>query len=248
MGSACCWWPCWRPSSAGRGRARHGHAAGGRGGGVRHHQASRPGGPSAGRATAVLRSSGIRAVLATIVLLASAFGTVDVTVVAGAEQLGLRTYAGPLLALWALGMAGLVFGSRAADLRPEQHDPPARPGRGRDRPARRGQRAGPAGARLIPAGLGIALKHVARTCWSTGLLPRARSPRPSPGSRPPLDRVRDRQRPRRYPGPPGRHRPGVPDRRHRGGRGRPAGPAAPPRPGRRPGRNARGHRRVGRTG
>jgi MFS family permease len=69
-----------------------------------------------------LRSPGIRAVLATIVLLASAFGTVDVTVVAGAEQLGSRTYAGPLLALWALGsmVGGLVFGSRAADRGPEQ--------------------------------------------------------------------------------------------------------------------------------
>jgi predicted MFS family arabinose efflux permease len=47
------------------------------------------------------------------VLLASAFGTVDVTVVAGAEQLGSRTLAGPLLALWALGslIAGLITGA-----------------------------------------------------------------------------------------------------------------------------------------
>jgi MFS family permease len=69
-----------------------------------------------------LRSPGIRAVLATIVLLASAFATVEVTVVAGAEELGSRTYAGPLLALWALGsmVGGLVFGSRAADRGPEQ--------------------------------------------------------------------------------------------------------------------------------
>ena len=69
-----------------------------------------------------LRSPGIRAVLATIVLLASAFGMVEVTVVAGAEQLGSRAFAGPLLALWALGsmVGGLVFGSRAADRGPER--------------------------------------------------------------------------------------------------------------------------------
>jgi MFS family permease len=69
-----------------------------------------------------LRSPGIRAVLATIVLLAAAFGTVEVTVVAGAEQLGSRTLAGPLLALWALGsmVGGLVFGARASDRGPEQ--------------------------------------------------------------------------------------------------------------------------------
>jgi MFS family permease len=69
-----------------------------------------------------LRSPGIRAVLATIVLLASAFGMVEVTVVAGAEQLGSRTLAGPLLALWALGSmaGGLAFGSRAADRGPEE--------------------------------------------------------------------------------------------------------------------------------
>jgi MFS family permease len=69
-----------------------------------------------------LRSPGIRAVLATIVLLAAAFGTVEVTVVAGAEQLGSRTLAGPLLALWALGsmVGGLVFGARASARGPEQ--------------------------------------------------------------------------------------------------------------------------------
>ena len=69
-----------------------------------------------------LRSPGIRAVLATIVLLATAFGTVEVTVVAGAEQLGSRTLAGPLLALWATGslVGGLVFGARASDRGPEQ--------------------------------------------------------------------------------------------------------------------------------
>lgn len=60
--------------------------------------------------------------LATIVLLAGAFGTVEVTVVAGAEQLGSRTLAGPLLALWALGsmVGGLAFGSRASDRGPER--------------------------------------------------------------------------------------------------------------------------------
>jgi MFS family permease len=69
-----------------------------------------------------LRSPGIRAVLATIVLLAAAFGTVEVTVVAEAEQLGSRTLAGPLLALWAVGSmaGGLVFGARASDRGPEQ--------------------------------------------------------------------------------------------------------------------------------
>ena len=69
-----------------------------------------------------LRSPGIRAVLATIVLLAGAFGTVEVTLVAGAEQLGSRTLAGPLLALWALGsmVGGLSFGSRASDRGPER--------------------------------------------------------------------------------------------------------------------------------
>jgi MFS family permease len=61
-------------------------------------------------------------VLATIVLLAAAFGTVEVTVVAGAEQLGSRSLAGPLLALWAFGSmaGGLAFGSRASTRGPEQ--------------------------------------------------------------------------------------------------------------------------------
>ena len=69
-----------------------------------------------------LRSRGIRAVLASIVLLAGAFGIVEVTVVADAEQLGSRTLAGPLLALWAAGsmIGGLAFGSRASDRGPEQ--------------------------------------------------------------------------------------------------------------------------------
>jgi MFS family permease len=69
-----------------------------------------------------LRSPGIRAVLATIVLLAAAFGTVEVTVVAEAEQLGSRALAGPLLALWAVGsiVGGLAFGARASDRGPEQ--------------------------------------------------------------------------------------------------------------------------------
>jgi MFS family permease len=69
-----------------------------------------------------LRSPGIRAVLATIVLLAAAFGTVEVTVVAEAEQLGSRALAGPLLALWAVGsiVGGLVFGARASERGPEQ--------------------------------------------------------------------------------------------------------------------------------
>jgi MFS family permease len=76
----------------------------------------------AGDWAGALRSPGIRAVLATIVLLAGAFGVVEVTVVAGAEQLGSRTLAGPLLALWALGSmaGGLAFGSRASDRGPER--------------------------------------------------------------------------------------------------------------------------------
>ena len=76
----------------------------------------------AGDWAGALRSPCIRAVLATIVLLAGAFGTVEVPVVAGAEQLGSRTLAGPLLALWALGsmVGGLAFGSRASDRGPER--------------------------------------------------------------------------------------------------------------------------------
>ena len=69
-----------------------------------------------------LRSPGIRTVLAAIVLLATAFGAVEVTVVAGAEELGSRTLAGWLLALWALGSmaGGLAFGSRPSDRGPER--------------------------------------------------------------------------------------------------------------------------------
>src|SRR5215216_6781957 len=57
-----------------------------------------------------------------VALLATAFGTVEVTVVAEAEQLGSRTLAGPLLALWALGSmaGGLAFGSRLSNRGPEQ--------------------------------------------------------------------------------------------------------------------------------
>jgi predicted MFS family arabinose efflux permease len=67
-----------------------------------------------------LRSPGIRAVLATIVSLAVAIGIVEVTVVASAEQLGSRTLAGPLLALWAVGSmtGGLAFGGRTSDRGP----------------------------------------------------------------------------------------------------------------------------------
>src|SRR4029450_10884471 len=53
-----------------------------------------------------LRSPGIRSVLASIVLLASAFGTVEVTVVAGAEELGSRTLPGPPPGPWGLGARG----------------------------------------------------------------------------------------------------------------------------------------------
>jgi MFS family permease len=63
-----------------------------------------------------LRSAGIRAVLVCIVVLAAAFGAVEVAVPAAAERLGSRTLAGPLLALWAVGsmLGGLVFGGRGA--------------------------------------------------------------------------------------------------------------------------------------
>jgi MFS family permease len=63
-----------------------------------------------------LRSPGIRAILVTIVLLAAAFGIVEVAVVAVAERLGSRTLAGPLLALWAVGsiVGGLAFGSTSS--------------------------------------------------------------------------------------------------------------------------------------
>jgi MFS family permease len=59
-----------------------------------------------------LRSPGIRAVLVCIVVLAAAFGAVEVAVPAAAEHLGSRTLAGPLLALWAVGsmLGGLAFG------------------------------------------------------------------------------------------------------------------------------------------
>jgi MFS family permease len=69
-----------------------------------------------------LRSQGIRAVLACIVVLAAAFGAVEVAVPATAERLGSRTLAGPLLALWAVGsmVGGLAFGARASDRGPEQ--------------------------------------------------------------------------------------------------------------------------------
>ena len=61
-----------------------------------------------------LRSPGIRAVLVCIVVLAAAFGAVEVAVPAAAERLGSRTLAGPLLALWAVGsmLGGLAFGGR----------------------------------------------------------------------------------------------------------------------------------------
>jgi MFS family permease len=63
-----------------------------------------------------LRSQGIRAVLACIVVLAAAFGAVEVAVPATAERLGSRTPAGPLLALWAVGsmVGGLAFGGSGA--------------------------------------------------------------------------------------------------------------------------------------
>jgi MFS family permease len=61
-----------------------------------------------------LRSGGIRTLLAAIVLLAFAFGMVEVAVPAAAERLGSRTLAGPLLALWAAGsmLGGLLLGGR----------------------------------------------------------------------------------------------------------------------------------------
>jgi MFS family permease len=69
-----------------------------------------------------LRSPGIRAVLACIVVLAAAFGAVEVAVPAAAEGLGSRTLAGPLLALWAAGsmVGGLAFGGRGPGRPPER--------------------------------------------------------------------------------------------------------------------------------
>jgi MFS family permease len=69
-----------------------------------------------------LRSPGIRAVLVCIVVLAAAFGAVEVAVPAAAERLGSRTLAGPLLALWAVGsmVGGLAFGGRGPGRPPER--------------------------------------------------------------------------------------------------------------------------------
>jgi MFS family permease len=69
-----------------------------------------------------LRSPGIRAVLVCIVVLAAAFGAVEVAVPALAERLGSRTLAGPLLALWAVGsmLGGLAFGGRGTGRPPER--------------------------------------------------------------------------------------------------------------------------------
>jgi MFS family permease len=69
-----------------------------------------------------LRSPGIRAVLASNVVLAAAFGAVEVAVPAAAEELGSRALAGPLLALWAVGSiaGGLLLGGRASGRPPER--------------------------------------------------------------------------------------------------------------------------------
>jgi MFS family permease len=69
-----------------------------------------------------LRSPGIRAVLASNVVLAAAFGAVEVAVPATAEELGSRALAGPLLALWAVGSmaGGLLLGGRASGRPPER--------------------------------------------------------------------------------------------------------------------------------
>jgi predicted MFS family arabinose efflux permease len=69
-----------------------------------------------------LRSPGIRTVVAAIVVLAFAFGVIEVAVPAVAERLGSRTLAGPLLALWGAGsmLGGLLLGGRGAALGPER--------------------------------------------------------------------------------------------------------------------------------
>jgi MFS family permease len=69
-----------------------------------------------------LRSPGIRAVLASNVVLAAAFGAVEVAVPATAEELGSRALAGPLLALWAVGSiaGGLLLGGRGSGRPPER--------------------------------------------------------------------------------------------------------------------------------
>jgi predicted MFS family arabinose efflux permease len=69
-----------------------------------------------------LRSPGIRTVIAAIVVLAFAFGMIEVAVPAVAERLGSRTLAGPLLALWGAGsmLGGVLLGGRGGAAGPER--------------------------------------------------------------------------------------------------------------------------------
>jgi MFS family permease len=99
-----------------------------------------------------LRSRGIRAVLACIVMMAAAFGAVEVAVPAAAERLGSRTLAGPLLALWAAGsmVGGLVFG-----------------GSGSGRPTER-RLAGLLG--LVAAGIAVLALVVGRVQFGAGMV------------------------------------------------------------------------------
>ncbi len=72
---------------------------------------ARPAGDWAGP----LRSPGLRALLGLLVIVAFAFGQVEVAVPAFAAQAGARAGAGALLALWSLGsmLGGLLYGGRA---------------------------------------------------------------------------------------------------------------------------------------
>jgi MFS family permease len=69
-----------------------------------------------------LRGQGVRTALAVIVLMAAAFGMVEVTVPAVAEQLGNRTLSGLFLSLWSLGsmVGGLTAGALASGRGPER--------------------------------------------------------------------------------------------------------------------------------
>jgi predicted MFS family arabinose efflux permease len=69
-----------------------------------------------------LRSPGIRTVIAALVVLAFAFGMIEVAVPAVAERLGSRTLAGPLLALWGAGsmLGGVLLGGRGGAGGPER--------------------------------------------------------------------------------------------------------------------------------
>jgi MFS family permease len=69
-----------------------------------------------------LRGPGVRTVLGVIVLLATSFGMIEVSVPAVAEQLGSRTLSGLFLSLWSSGsmLGGLIAGSLSTGRPPER--------------------------------------------------------------------------------------------------------------------------------